>query len=1006
MHALWFCAVLASSPLSPQESRDAIVVDKGLRVELVACEPQVIDPVSIRFDERGRLWVVEMRDYPTGPREGQGPQGRIKILRDRDGDGFYETATTFADGLVFPTGVQPWRDGVIVTLAGAIEYFADQNGDDVHDVRERWFQGFAEENTQLRANHPTLAPDGRVYIGNGLRAGKVEAVGKGWVARPEPLAIVNRDFTFDPRGGDWLAETGGGQFGLSITDDNQRIVCSNRNPADWVAFPASLLQRDSLITAQQALLNVGRSGNASLVQPLVKAWTTSNLHAGQFTAACGVHVFGGTALPPEYHGNLFVCDPTGSLVQRQAVSYEGCAMVSARMPGTGSETEPTEFLASRDPWFRAVEVSSGPDGAIYITDMYRAVIEHPDFVPVELKNRPDERLGDDRGRIYRVVAADTKPSAAGLDAFAKATSTQLIELLDHSDRWYRETAGRLLWEQTSAADHPAAQATGSKKALPAEAVGALQSKLTNHGGRPEGRCRALYLLHSMEHTDSAALEAALRAGLEDPAGEVRATAVRLSANLPKLHERCWALADDDDARVRFAVALLIGEQPSSSDDRFAAWLKLVNRDAGDPLLRTALMAVAADDTATLLSQLLAKWISNPDQAAASQLQIAEHLAQRIGQAPEPLVIFDALQPLIPDPLQADKTKATDQQAGWILSLMNRWNQGLVATRRQPSQVIAATTKSNMVLWEAVLKLAELRAMQASLPEAARVQAIELLKVDRVPQRETALLTLMQETPSPALRTAAMETLSARGCEELPNYLMANLAQFSPDQRRRAVDALLTRTPWIQKLLDGLEQAQVPRGLIDLVQVQRLLRSSDPKVAERANQLLAASSRNRQAVIDQYAKICSQPGNAKQGKQIFVTACSACHRIGEIGQNVGPDISDSRTKTVDQLLQSILDPDAAIDAGFVKYTVLTTDGRVLDGLLVDDTSERITLRPIEGPAINIPRHEIETLKSTGVSLMPTGFETTIRPAAMRDLIAYIKQWRYLEGDVPADVKAIK
>ena len=176
-----FPADLPKGPLSPEESlKHFVLADKNLQIEIVAAEPEVIDPVSIQFDEHGRLWVVELSDYPNGPEPGKPPMSRIKLLEDKDGDGRYETAHVFADKLLFATGVQPWDGGVIVTLAGEVAYFKDTDGDHKADVRETWFTGFVQGNTQLRANHPTFGPDGWIYIANGLRGGNVIAVKKDW----------------------------------------------------------------------------------------------------------------------------------------------------------------------------------------------------------------------------------------------------------------------------------------------------------------------------------------------------------------------------------------------------------------------------------------------------------------------------------------------------------------------------------------------------------------------------------------------------------------------------------------------------------------------------------------------------------------------------------------------------------------------------------------------------------------------------------------------------------
>src|SRR6476659_1572245 len=213
------------SPLSPEESLKHFQLDPLLSIELVAAEPQVVDPVAMRFDEDGRLWVAEMRDYPLGPikktdgkrtEKDAEPMSQIKILEDKNGDGRFETATVFADKLLFVTGLQPWKGGVIVTLSGKVAYMKDTDGDGKADVNETWFTGFTEANSQLRANHPTFALDNHIYIANGLRGGmvvnhlkKLLASGgrkppdtKGENVGDTPINISGMDFRFDPLTGD------------------------------------------------------------------------------------------------------------------------------------------------------------------------------------------------------------------------------------------------------------------------------------------------------------------------------------------------------------------------------------------------------------------------------------------------------------------------------------------------------------------------------------------------------------------------------------------------------------------------------------------------------------------------------------------------------------------------------------------------------------------------------------------------------------------------------------
>ncbi len=392
-----------SGPQSPTDAIQHMRLPSGLRIELVAAEPDVIDPVAIAFDENGRLFVAEMLDYPNEPATGKPLRSSIRMLQDKDGDGRFETSQFFAQGLPFCNGVLPWRGGVIATLAGEVTYFADDDGDGKADRRESWFTGFKEENSQLRANHPTLGLDNHVYVANGLRGGSVVAAHEPWrKAAAEPLSISGLDFRFDPRTGECDAVSGHGQFGLTFDDFGNRFVCSNRNPCMQVMLENRYIKRNPYLALPRVVHDVSPAAEASHLYPLSRAWTTSNMHASQFTAACGVTIYRGDALPPEYLGNSFTCDPTGNLVHRDVMESHGAAFDAP------PNTTQAEFLATPDEWFRPVNLANGPDGALYVVAMYRPVIEHPDFMPPELKGRPENFRSGERGRIYRIVATNDR----------------------------------------------------------------------------------------------------------------------------------------------------------------------------------------------------------------------------------------------------------------------------------------------------------------------------------------------------------------------------------------------------------------------------------------------------------------------------------------------------------------------------------------------------------------------------------------------------------------------
>ena len=236
--------VSVKGPLSARDSLKHMRVAPGLRVDLIASEPQVIDPVAIAFDENGNMWVVEMTDYPNGPVGGQPPRSRVRVLEDRNGDGVFETARTFVDHLLYATGLQLWQGGAFITLAGKVIYCRDTTGDGKADLKETWFTGFAEENQQLRANHPTLGMDNRIYIANGLRGGII--LGRSGPNRPAAVAvsITGSDFRFDPQSGYYDAVTGAGQFGLAFDDFGNRFVCTNRNATKHIVFNRRYIERN------------------------------------------------------------------------------------------------------------------------------------------------------------------------------------------------------------------------------------------------------------------------------------------------------------------------------------------------------------------------------------------------------------------------------------------------------------------------------------------------------------------------------------------------------------------------------------------------------------------------------------------------------------------------------------------------------------------------------------------------------------------------------------------
>jgi putative membrane-bound dehydrogenase-like protein len=936
------------SPVPPRESVANIVVPEGLKVELVACEPQVLDPVAIRFDEHGRLWVVEMRDYPTGPTKQHPARSRISQLKDNDGDGFYESATVFADDLKFATGVQPWQGGVFVTLAGEVAYMKDTNGDDKADNIETWYKGFSEGNQQLRANHPRLALDNHIYIANGLRGGNIIDA-----RHPDmkPVSISGRDFRFDPFTRKFEPVSGDGQFGMTFDDYGNRFICMNRNPAMHVVLEDWQLKKNPLVTVAAVTHDVAKIADQSRLFPIAKSWTTSHLHANQFTAACGTEIYRGDALPREYYGNIFTCDPTAHLIHREVLKPLGVTFTSTT-PNLG-----TEFFASRDEWCSPVNMEGGPDGALYVVDMYRAVIEHPEWVPDELKRRPDQMLGNDMGRIYRIVPDRfRRPAVRDL---AKASPSELVELLSDPNAWTRETAVRLLLQRQD------------------QSIGPQLKKVATEQKSPLARIHALRLLSALGIKD----DSVIIRGLKDPDPRVIEQAI-IAADMPfdfsedRLEARIEIsrLTHHADPRVRFQ-SLLSGHRSLSApkyptdDWELTAMLIAAGKQSGYGL--STLLHHPADLNAN---------IANPKKFIAD-------LARQVAALKDVDQYLPALYALL-----ASQEFGRIGLASFFADVVRQGSTlAEVRSRLSPD----AKRDLDKALDDARRDVA---APAKSLDD--RCEAIDLVAVTDG-GAETPVTIATTDQP-PELKQRAVLALAKRSSVEVWPKLLVNFSGEAPAMRRALLDGILREPARISLLFDEIEAGRIKPTQFDAAQVKLLLENPDQAIKNRAAQLFAAAiPADRAKVLADYKPVLAMKGDTLRGRAVFEKRCATCHRVFDVGIQFAPDISDSREKTPEQLLTDILQPNRAIDANFFSYTAITTSGQVHTGVLAGETSTAVTLKQAEGKSVTLRRDEIDELHSDGMSLMPEGLEKDIPPPDMADLISFIKNWRYLADgkDIP-------
>ncbi len=389
-------------PFTAEEELKTIQVADGLRVELVAAEPMVESPCAMAFDEKGRMFVTENRGYP---RTDNPPQGRVVMLESTKGDGHYDKRTVVAEGLTYPNGVMPWDGGLIVTSAPDIYFLKDTDGDGKADVKRTLLTGFDyAKSTQLRVNCPTVGPDGWIWFAAGLSGGSVTSP-----EHPEKPAVkMTGDLRWNPKTGDFETVDGKSQYGIAFDDYGRRFICMNRLPVQHVVLESRWLRRnphlafgETVQDCNERTVATGLKGGGAGVRlfPISKNITTADSHAGSFSAACGVKIWRGGALPEKFDGCALSCDPTGNLVHVDKLVPRGATFAAEPL------LDKRELLASSDDWCRPVFLQRGPDGALYVCDMYRKTIEHPDYLPEEIRKHTDFESGKKNGRIWRITSA-------------------------------------------------------------------------------------------------------------------------------------------------------------------------------------------------------------------------------------------------------------------------------------------------------------------------------------------------------------------------------------------------------------------------------------------------------------------------------------------------------------------------------------------------------------------------------------------------------------------------
>jgi putative membrane-bound dehydrogenase-like protein len=1127
-------------PKSPEQSLKCMKPRPGFQVELVAAEPLVMDPVGFEWGPDGKLWVVEMADYPLGLDDKGKPGGRVKFLEDTDGDGKYDKATLFLDNIPFPTDVMPWRKGVLITAAPDVIYAEDTDGDGKADVRVSLYTGFTEGNQQHRVNGLRWGLDNWIYLPNGDSGGRVKSVKTGAV-----VDLGARDLRIRPDEGLLDLVSGRTQHGRCRDDWGNWFGANNATPGWHYALDDYYLRRNPHYAAPDPKSELTSNRHIYPISRPISHWEgyrpPPDGAPGVITSACGHCVyrddlfgpgfepgpspvaealarerdkavksaledlkkmtltvvdgdfprevvgsqkliFGEYRMPPrkgpsareetkkervghrqgtlkagtleapaqrkplsfELPGwlkdlldvestrcpldappprrssgadaktsyerpssavdgellalpdpngmvpplfgidllaaddaagygwtcNLFMSETVHNVVHRMIVSPNGSTFEARR----AADEQRSEFLASSDSWFRPTTLKTGPDGALYVADMYRLVIEHPQWIDDKVEKKIFLRAGHDKGRIYRVYPVGKKPRP--VPRLDNLDTAGLVAALDSPNGWQRDMVQQMLiWR-------------ADKAAVPLLAKMAVESK------QPLARLHALCTLDGI----NALTPELVTKVLEDNHPGVRRQAVRLCEPLlrrandkPKESPIHAKLADAllnctlrdgpvVDMKLELQLAYTLGEWSDPQAGKALAEMAL--RVEGDPYLKAAIMSSAPRHVGALLKALLEKREPGgitPHELLTTAVALKEDGA--VAELIEQIVRWD--------PLRFSAAERFGRLAAFLDALARRGMPLALYSQQASPRLRTALSEVGKVI-----AAARSVAVDADHPDSARQAAIALLARDpreRSQDGQTLLSLLSPRQPLP-LQQSAIAGIGRLNDKATAAKLFAAWKAHSPAVRQAIIDELLSRATLIDVLLAQIQQRIVSPAELDAPRRARLLSHPDSEVRDKARKLLSGGevTADRRAVIERYRPAALAVGDAARGLAIYKKLCANCHRLGDVGVAVGPDLKAMADRSPETMLTAVLDPNRAVESRYLSYSVLLADGRIVTGMLASESGSGIVLLAAEGKKLEIARADIEKVESSGKSLMPDGMEKDLSPRDLADVIAYLNQ----------------
>jgi len=929
-----------SKPLDTNNAIQSFELPEGYTIELVASEPLIRDPINLAFDAAGDMWVVEMGGYPEKENG-----GRIKRLRDQNHDGMFDESITLLKDLSFPTGVLPWGNGVLISIAPDIVFAADTNDDGVADLVEPLYSGFGLANPQHRINGFTYDLDHSVHLASGDNLGDIKSV-----KTDEVMSASGRDVQVWPQDGRMRATSGRSQYVRSRSDWREWFGNDNSRPLFHFPIEEVYWSKNPHIKSAGHTHQLFNPPVAPPVYPLTSTSERFNdlFAASRFTSACSP-IF---ARAPGYDASdidtnfvSFICEPVHNLVHRTRLENVGATYRANR----NNDEYGREFLRSHDPWFRPVRAAIGPDGCLYIVDMYRETIEHPEWIPESWQEQLDLYAGADRGRIYRIRPPG---NANPLPDLTKLNGNELVSKLSSDIGALRDLAHQRLIE------------TGNS-----ETTASLKRTIRERDSSPQARVHCAYILaHANELQDEILLEllASHHAGL-------------LYASLPLVEPRLnksdffigslKKLTNHPDLKVVLRLALTLSAcKHEQAGDLLAS---LAFRTDLDHWTQQAILCASADHADAILDGLLKQDSLGP---VLESPVFVSNLVRTVGE--QGTNIFERYGFVLENDELAESTKIR-----FAVTLLNAQQ-----ISQDPAQNHLLRT-----LYNEAISLAS----NSDHSTSDRRTALQLLGIGLgTPEKESRLLLELIHPSSPSkLQESAIDRYIEINGNHSISSLISIWNSMTSQLRSHCAGRILERRGTSEQLLTAIEEQVIQFDSLPTSARQQLAQTGTRSMRVRAQRLMEQpGDADKKRLISHYQSIDPSHGDEVMGKELFKKHCAVCHSSMTGEDPIGASLDNLSKVDTETLLTAILDPNRAVDPQYHQYLIQLDDGRTIAGRILNESGTSISVAVSDGKRHEISRTEIESMKNIGISLMPEGLEQVLPPEQMTHLIRYLQNNR--------------